>query len=405
MGPLTGIRVLDGGMYYQGAAACYMLGDLGAEVIKIEPPVTGDRQRGVSSMYGALMMTTDGRSVAFEAGNRNKKSMVLDLHNEAGQNVLHALVGKSDVFVTNFSNRVIKELNIDYETLSRYNPRLIYGATSAFGNKGPLADRVGYDPVGQAFSGAMWMFGDRDDTEPKMVVGSIFDQLAATFLVYGVLAALVHRERTGVGQRVDTSLVGGGIHMQAYDINTAFWRGRGMARFSRKRCRNPLTNYYKCADDKWIMLSEPRGGKYWQEFCAAIGIEGLEHDERFNSFKARRDNYAEFIELLDRTFATRTRDEWTSIFSKYTFGYSPIYDRTDLANEPQLLANDYVVEMEHPAWGKIKTAGFPAQFSKTPASIRSAAPEFGQHTEEVLTQVLGYSWDEIAALREKGAVG
>ncbi|MDP2916777.1 MAG: CoA transferase [Dehalococcoidia bacterium] len=405
MGPLKGIRVLDVGMYYQGPAAGYMLGDLGADVIKIEPPVTGDRQRGVSSMYGALMTTPDGRSVAFEAGNRSKRSMTLDLQNAAGKDVLHKLVSKSDVFITNFSNRVIKELNLEYETLSRYNPKLIYGATSAFGGKGPLADRVGYDPVGQAFSGAMWMFGDRDDPEPSMVVGSIFDQLAATLLVYGVLAALVARNSQGVGQKVETSLVGGGIHLQAYDINTFFFRGRGMQRFSRKRCRNPLTNYYKCADGKWIMLSEPRGGVHWQAFCKAIGIPGLENNEQFNTFDARRKNYAEFIALLDQTFATKTRDEWINIFSNYDFGYSPVYDRSDLTNEPQLLANEYVVEMQHPAWGKVKTVGFPVQFSRTPAAIRSAAPEFGQHTEEILSEVLGYSWDEIGSLREKGAFG
>lgn len=403
MGPLAGIRVLDVGMYYQGPAVCYMLGDLGAEVIKVEPPVTGDLQRGVSNMYGAKMVTQEGLSIAFEGGNRNKKSMVLDLRNKAGYGILCRLIEKTDIFVTNFSRRVIKRLRIEYKTLVQYNSALIYAHTTAFGSKGPLADRVGYDPVGQAYSGAMWIFGDRDDPEPSMAVGSIFDQTAATSLAYGILAALVARERQGIGQKVEASLVGGGIHMQALDINTALWRGRGMARFSRKRCRNPLTNYYKCADDKWLMLSEPRGARYWNEVCAALGIEELENDERFKTSEVRRQNFIEFTQILDTVFATKQRDEWLRIFSQYDFGYSPVYDREDLGDDPQLLANDYIVEMEHPILGKVKTVGFPAQFSKTPAAIRGSAPEFGQHTEEVLTGILGYSWDEIANLRDQGA--
>jgi crotonobetainyl-CoA:carnitine CoA-transferase CaiB-like acyl-CoA transferase len=405
MGPLNGIRVMDVGMYYQGPAAGYMLGDLGADVIKIEPPVTGDRQRGVSSMYGALMTTPDGRSVAFEAGNRSKRTITLNLQSPAGKEVFQKLVRASDVFITNFSNRVIRDLNLDYETLKEYNPKLIYGATSAFGGKGPLADKVGYDPIGQAFSGAMWMFGDRDSTEPSMVVGSIFDQMAATLLVYGVLAALVARSNLGIGQKVETSLVGGGIHLQAYDINTFFFRGEGMRRFSRKRCRNPLTDSYKCADGKWIMLSEPRGGIHWEEFCTAIGIPGLADNPLYNSFAARRKNFAEFIELLDQTFATKSRDEWLKVFDGRDFAYSPVYDRTDLTDEPQLLSNEYVVKMKHPSWGEVKTVGFPVQFSETPASIQGPAPEFGQHTEEILSQVLGYSWDEITDLRGQGAFG
>ena len=168
---------------------------------------------------------------------------------------------------------------------------------------------------------------------------------------------------------------------------------------------NPLWNHYRCADGKWLSFTMPLPDLYWHNFCEVVGIPELENDPKFENLTVRAQHAIELIGILDQKFATKPRDEWTKIFSNYTFGYSPIYDRTDLADEPQLLANDYIVEMEHPAWGKIKTAGFPAQFSKTPASIRSAAPEFGQHTEEVLSEILGYTWEEINTLREKGALG
>ncbi len=259
--------------------------------------------------------------------------------------------------------------------------------------------------VAQAVSGAMWLFGDRDFPEPSVAVGSIFDQIGASMLAYGILAALVARERTGIGQEVESSLLAGAIHLQAQNINTFLWRGRGMARFSRKRCRNPLTNYYQCADEKWILLSEPQSARYWHDFCTALGVPELEHDPLYSTAEARRQNYTEFIALLDRVFADKPRDEWLKIFSQYDFVYSPIYDYAEMADEPQVAENQYLVDMEHPVMGKVKTAGFPVRFSKTPASIQSAAPEFGAHTEEVLLEIGGYSWDEISRLREQGALG
>jgi crotonobetainyl-CoA:carnitine CoA-transferase CaiB-like acyl-CoA transferase len=259
--------------------------------------------------------------------------------------------------------------------------------------------------VAQAVSGAMWLFGDRDSSEPSVAVGSIFDQIAASMLAYGILAALLARERTGIGQKVESSLLAGAIHLQAQNMNTFLWRGRGMARFSRKRCRNPLTNYYRCEDGKWILLSEPQSARYWHDFCVALGVPEMEDDQRYHTAEARTQNYSEFIELLDRVFITKPLDEWLKIFEKYDFVYSPVYDYTDVANEPQVQENEYLTEMDHPVMGKVKTVGFPVQFSKTPASVRSAAPGFGAHTEEVLLDIGGYSWEDITRLREEGAFG
>lgn len=405
MGALTGIKILEMAQLLNGPVAGYMLGDLGAEVIKIETPITGDLGRGFGTMFDVKMTTSSGLSITFESANRNKKDILLNLKNEAGKAVFHKLIEKSDVLLTNYSKRVIRDLDIEYETLTQYNPQLIYAATTGFGSRGPLSERRGYDMVGQAVSGAMWIFGDRDSKEPGVAVGSIFDQIGASMLAYGILAALVARERTGIGQKVETSLLAAAIHLQAQNIVPFLWGGRPMSRFSHKRCRNPLVNYYQCADGKWILLSEPQSQRYWHEMCVALGIEELEHDERYNTADARRDNYAEFIAILDRVFATKSRDEWLKIFSQYKFVYSEIYDYAEMVNEPQVWENQYLVEMEHPTMGKIKTVGCPIQLSKTPATIQSAAPEFGAHTEEVLLEVGGYSWEEIAKLREQGAFG
>lgn len=402
---LEGIRVVECASVFNGPVTAYMLGDLGAEVIKVEPPVTGDQSRGMSSIYDIQMVLPGGRNSSFEAANRNKKDIVLNLKSEEGQSIFYKLIQKSDIFITNYLPKSLKNLKIDWNTLKQVNPKLIYAKTSTFGSKGPLRDRSGYDMSGQAYSGAMWISGDRDYQGPSVVVGSVFDQISASTLAYGVLAALVARERFKIGQEVECSLLGSAIHMQAMNISPFLWAGRGMARFSQKRCRNPLTNYYRCADDKWILLTEPQSAKYWHDFCTAMGMEEMENDSRFSNSELRRKNYAELITVLDHRFATKPRDEWLKAFSSCDFAYAPIYEYADVVNDPQVIENGYVVETEHSAMGKIKVVGSPVQFSETPTSIQSRPPEFGEHTEEVLTELLGYSWEEVESMRNNGTLG
>ncbi len=403
-GPLDGIRILEWAMYHNGPAAGYMLGDLGAEVIKIEQPVTGDYCRGVQSMFDSGMMLPGGGNAQFETANRNKKGIILDFQQEAGRQVLYKLVETADVFFTNFRKSVAQKLKADYATLKKYNPKLIYAHNSAYGSGGQWGEKRGFDPVAQALSGAMWMFGDRDDPEPSMAVGGIFDQTGATLLAYGILAALLARERTGVSQEIECSLLGGGIHLQAINVNAFLWRGRGMARHSRKRSRSAMSNYYKCADDKWLLLTEPQSERFWHDFCTALNIPEVETSPKFATPDARKENYAEINSIVEDAIATKTRQEWMDIFGGYQFAHAPIFDYTEMAEDPQVLNNDYLVEMDHPTMGRVKTLGFPVKFSETPASIQGPAPEFGQHTEEVLLEA-GYSWEDIATLREQGALG
>ncbi len=404
-GPLTGIRAINWSQFTPSSAG-YFLGDLGADVIKIEHPVQGDAYRGMGAMYGEAMSFAGGRHAGFEAANRNQRSITLDLGRDAGREVLYKLVERSDVFFTNYTDRVARKLRADYETLRAKNPRLIYAVSSTYGPSGPWAERRGFDQTAQARSGLMLAMGERDFPEPVQTVSGVCDQMGATMLVQGILAALYARERQGAGQRIDVSLLGSAIHLQAMGVSVTSFRGKSWARHSRRKTRNPLTNHYRCADGKWVLFSEIQADRFWPEFCRALSLEHLEHDERFaTAMGGRREHAEELIDILDETMATRPRDEWLRIFEeqRVPFAYSPVHDYDDVLNDPQVLENEYVVEFDHPAAGRVKEMGYPIRFSETPARIQHEAPEFGQHTEEVLTE-LGYSWEDITRLREQHAV-
>lgn len=405
-GPLAGIRVLNWSQFTPSSAG-YILGDLGADVIKIEHPVQGDAYRGMGRMYGEAMSMAGGRHAGFEAVNRNQRSITLDLKNEKGREILYKLVRKSDIFFTNYTTSVASRLRADYETLSGINPLLIYASSSTYGPLGPWAERRGFDQTAQARSGLMFAMGERDFPEPVQTVSGVADQMGATMLVQGILAALVVRERQGTGQKIDVSLLGSMLHLQALGVSVTSFRGKSWARHCRTRARNPLTNHYQCADGKWLLFAEIQADRFWPEFCQALGLGELENDPRFaTAMGGRREHATELIEILDKTIATKSRDEWVEIFEERNvpFTYSPVQDYYEVLNDPQVLENEYVVDFDHPAAGKIQVMGYPVRFGKTPAQVVREAPEFGQHTEEVLRELEEYSWEEIAAFREEGVV-
>ncbi len=405
-GPLQGIRVVECGGYLSAPAAGYMLGDLGAEVIKVEDREKGDPSRGTDAVMGAGMMLPNGENILFETANRNKKDITIDLKTEKGRRLLYELVAKSDVFCTNFTQGAIKNLRIDYETLKSHNPRIVYGLATGYGRKGPEAEKRAFDSVAQARSTIMYALGGEPGSPPAQIGGPVFDQMTGTLLVYGILAALVKKERDGVGQMVEVSLLGSGIHLQAYNINTALLRGRQIPRPSRQSMRNPMSNHFECADGEWIILSEPQAERFWPKFCDALGIKNIEKDPRFADTKARRDNHKELTPIIEGVFKTKTRAEWCAVLDEKGGGiaYSPVLRPTDLINDEQSLANGYVAEIDHPTLGKIKMVGNPVAFSDTPVTVDGFAPEFGQHTEEVLLDVLGYDWDQIQQLKDEEVI-
>jgi crotonobetainyl-CoA:carnitine CoA-transferase CaiB-like acyl-CoA transferase len=403
-GALSGIRALELAVYQNGPAAGYMLGDMGAEVIKIEDRVRGDYGRGTSSLWG-ISTEHKGINLFFETPNRNKKSITLDLKKKKGREILYKLVEKSDIFYTNFNNKICQNLGCDYETLRKINSKIIYGRASGYGRKGPESHLRAFDVVAQARSGMMEQTGEAVGP-PSTVTGAVIDQMGATMLAYGILAALVARERQGIGQELETSLLGSAIHLQAMSVNQACLTGRAFSRHNRKRARNPLANYYQCADEKWIMFSELQSDRFWTDFCNAVGMPELITDPRFESSKVRRENFVECIEILDRLFKTKPRDEWMKLIREKGGGVvcSEVFSLPELPGQPQVMENEYIVEYDHPIFGKSNLIGFPVWFSETPAKVASRAPQFGEHTEEVLLELGGYSWEDIAAFREEEVI-
>ncbi|MEE8471970.1 MAG: CoA transferase [Dehalococcoidia bacterium] len=402
--PLEGIRVLDWTIFQQGPVATAMLGDMGADVIKIEDRVEGDPARGMMKVIGAIIsQEVTGRNAYYENNNRNKRCITLDLKKDRGREIVYRLAEKSDVFVQNFRQGVAGRLGLDYETLSGYNPKLIYASATGWGPEGPDSGEPSADYTGIARSGFMSLAGE-PDMPPQMVQGGIGDQTGAIMTAYGVVSALLARERFGIGQEVNASILGGLVFLQGVPMACALMAGVTRFRTRRAGAGNPLWNHYACRDGKWIALSHLQPDKFWPNVCRATGLEHLEHDPRFADLKSREDNREELIVLLDGVFASKDRPEWIALFKEHGVMYAPVNEFYELADDPQVRANNYIVDFDHPVMGKTSVVGFPVTFSKTPMSIRREAPEFGQHTEEVLQEVLGYSWDDIARLRDEEVI-
>lgn len=400
-GPLEGIRILECGGYLSAPSACYMLADLGAEVIKIEDRIKGDPSRGMSALFGRSMSLAGDLNIMFETANRNKKSITLNLKKEKGKELLFRLVKSCDVFCTNYSLSSIDKLKIDYENLAKHNPKLIYGIATGYGSLGPESKKRAFDTIAQARSGIMYAVGE-PDSPPAQIAGPIFDQITGTLLAYGILAALLARDRLGTGQKVEVSLLGSGLHLQAYNVNTVLLRDRPIPRPSRRNQRNALANHYECADGKWILFAEAQSDRFWSEFCAAIGMEELAKDERFATAALRNDNRFELTKILDKVFITKKRDEWIEALEQKGGGvaFSPVLDPGELKSDPQILKNEYIMDSYHRVLGQTKVIGCPVTFSKTPAVINSSAPSFGENTEEVLINICDFTWEDIEKLKD-----
>lgn len=402
-GPLHGIRVVECAGYLSAPTAGYMLADLGAEVIKVEDREKGDPTRGTAALFGTSMSMPTGENILFESANRKKKSITLDLKKEKGRELLYQLVAKADIFCTNYTLSAIKKLKIDFDTMKQHNPKLIYGLATGYGLHGPESSKRAFDSVAQARSSIMYALGGEPDSPPEQIGGPVFDQMTGTLLAYAILAAMVKKERDGIGQQVEVSLLGSGIHLQAYNINTALLRGRQIPRPSRRTMKNPMSNHFQCADGEWLLLSEPQADRFWPNFCDALGITHLEKDERFATTPKRRENAREITTIVEDVFKTKTRQEWVTILDEKGGGiaYSPVLRPTDLADDRQALENEYIARIDHPSLGPIKMVGNPVNFSATPVKVDGYAPQFGQHTEEILLDVCGYDWEQIQQLRDE----
>ena len=398
-GPLSGIRIVEYGVFHAGPGASAILGDLGAEVIKIETG-QGDTERFWSVVGGVDITVPGGESVMFEISNRNKKGLHLDIKTEKGREIFERLIKTADVFLTNLRQSTTRRLEIDYESVRRINPAIIHAGVSGYGEKGPAADLGAFDPMGQARSGMMYL---HDDQNPSLMHMAVLDQAAAITASHAILAALFARERHGVAQAVHTSLYSAGLWLMYCNLFAKSVLNKDTA-FTWKRHENsPLRNSFQCADGEWIIGVHHPEEKYWELFCEITGQQDLLTDPRFADTPARRKHVAELIAIFDPVLATKTRDEWIDVFQKNGLMFTPVQHVGEVLDDPQALANAYVVEFDHPAHGRIKLPGYPARFSASEAGTRSAAPGLGEHSREILLD-LGYSEDDLVALRKQDVI-
>ncbi len=392
-GALDGLRVLDLGLIVQGPQAAQLLGDLGADVIKVEVPGIGDLGRWT------IISPEDTRSPYFIACNRGKRGITLDLRVEAGRAVLLRLVDTADVLISNFVPGTLERWSLGYEALAARNPRLIYATGSTFGPAGPDAQRRGADLAGQAAGGLIRRTGP---TDPTPIGATIADHLGSQNMASGILAALYARQRTGRGQRVDVSLLGAVIFAQASEYTYTFLTGLDPGEVDRGHpLIHGLYGVMPTADGQIAIVGVTPERR--DAFFEAIGRPELLADERFTAPYYAPGVRHELFDLLAETFCTRTTAEWAKLLREIDVRHALVRDYGEVARDEGVYANGYLERFEHPEWGEISTMGCPIRLSETPARPGRIAPEIGQHTEEVLLEI-GLGWDEIAALREAGAI-
>ncbi|MFH2099351.1 MAG: CoA transferase [Pseudomonadota bacterium] len=399
-GPLTGVRVVEYGVFHAGPGAGAILGDLGADVVKIEAK-NGDPERFWTVVGGlSIEDPATGESIMYEVSNRNKRGICLDIKTPRGREVLEKLVAGADVFLTNLRKSTKTKLNIDYESIRALNPRIIHANVSGYGPDGPAADMGAFDPMGQARSGMMFL---SDPERPQLVHLAVLDQATAIAASHAVLAALFARERHGVGQEVHVSLFSTGIWLLYANYMCKSMLGTDPS-ISWVRFENsPLRNNFQCADGKWILGVHHPEEKYWERFCRVTGQEALLTDPRFADRPARRKNCRELVVIFDAVIASRTRDEWMKVFTECGLMFSPVQRIEDVFADPQALECGYVVEYDHPEKGPMKIPGYPHHFSAAAPATRSFAPALGQHSKEILAE-LGYSEEAVEGLVREGAV-
>ena len=397
-GPLEDIRVVELGLWVAGPSCAAILCDWGAEVIKIEPP-TGDPFRGWAS---ALMGAEATVNPPFDADNRGKRSVSLNLEHEEGRTIARKLVDRADVLVTNMRPRALDDFGLDYETLAQANPRLVYAQITGYGPDGPSRDRAAYD-VGAFWSraGVGAMLVPEGQPLPQQR-GGMGDHMTGMGAAGAVAAALFSRERTGKGQRVAVSLLRVGAYMMTWDVMLALRLKIPIGTYDREHAVNPIIDCYRAGDGRWFWLLLLQSSRHWPDLCRAIGREDLVQDERFAEAAARREHAPELVAELDAVFATKPLDEWGEIFDRENVWFSPVNNVNDVVEDPVAHEAGVFPEIEGPD-GKLSYVATPADFSDTAAGPRGLAPELGQHTEEVLLE-LGYDWEQIIPLKEKGAI-
>ena len=399
-GPLTGIKVVEVANFLAVPCCAALMADMGADVIKVEPPA-GDPYRWMSSdgTYGFEFPI----NYAFELDNRGKRGISLDLNRPEASEIVRKLANEADVFLTNLLPRRLEKFGLTYEQIGADNPHLIYLAFSGYGPVGPKKDRLGFDHTAfWASTGLMHLYSELS-LEPIDILNGMGDHTTAPTLLAGILAAILERQRTGKGRLVTTSLMNMGLWVIGADVQEALASGRPLHRRSRTQAVDPLINTYCGSDGKWLLMVMPDNGSNWAKLCSAIGHPELIDDPRFATIEGRKSRAPETIAILDGIFGEKPLADWLPTLDANDVIYAPIREMLDALSDPQVDLNDMLRTIEHPVHGPYRALNTPVHLEDTDIGPKGAAPELGQHTEEVLLE-LGYSWDDITRLQDSGAI-
>ncbi|MEM1855456.1 MAG: CoA transferase [Candidatus Methanomethylicaceae archaeon] len=397
--PLEGIRVLSVTQALFGPYCGMLLADLGAEVIKIEKPGTGDMNRE----WGPFFPGVEGpdKSGYYVSIHRNHKSITLNLKTKKGQEILKELVKISDVLIENFRPGTLDSWGIGYEELKKVNPRLIYACGSGFGHSGPYRDWSSYDIIGQAMSGFMDLNG-WPDKPPCRAGSSIGDIIAGMFLCIGILAALRYRDITGKGQKVDVAQMDSMLAVLENAVIRYTLEGKPPTRIGAKHPTITPFDIFK-AKDGYVVIAAGNDA-IWRRLCNVMGKPELADDPRFATNPLRCKHESELKPIIEEWTKDKTRWEIVNLLLANDVPSAPVYNVAEAVEDPQTKAREMIVEVDQPQYGKVRIVGCPIKFSETPIRVFKPAPLLGQHTEEVLTQLLGYSKEQIEALRKENVI-
>lgn len=386
-GPLDGIRILDFTHVLAGPFTTSLLGDLGAEIIKVERPGKGDSTR----LNGPPFQC--GESAFFFCVNRNKKSVCIDLKSPHAPDLIKRMAEKCDVVVENFRPGVMDKLGIGYADLKKHRPDLIYASLNAFGKEGPYRDRPGFELIVQGLTGLV-SITTPPGGEPAKIQIQIVDLCAGMFLAMAILSALYHRSRTGNGQQVETSLLRSTMAVMANYIGIFFMAGKVPSGMGTRNAQAMPSQAFRTEDGYVVVVAH---ANQWPKFCRALGRPEWEHDENLCKDSYRIEHYNEVESLINSVTKTKSTEEWLKIFREYEVAAGPINTIEDLFCDPQVLASDLVMKIQHPKAGEIKVLSPPFKLSETPATVKLPPPMLGQHMRDVFTE-MGFSDTEISDL-------
>lgn len=389
--PLTGLKVLDLTRVVSGPFCTMLLADMGADVVKIEA-ADGDPSR-VTGIMGK------GENPYFVNLNRNKRTITVDMKQPEGKEIIRRLAKQSDILVENFRPGVMDRLGLGYAELNKLNPGLIYAAISGFGKTGPYRDRPAFDFIAQAMSGFMSLNGN-EEMPPLRVGIPISDTIAGLYAAFGILAALRERDRTGKGQEIQTAMVDGLISMFTFASSAFFATGELPPRNGNDHMVVSPYGLFNAADGPVAIA--PSTEKNWLQLCAALGLDNLPSDPRFDTQHKRRQNRKEINAIVQGVISTKKRDEWIDILNQAGVPCGPVNNLKQVFSDPQVLHQEMVLESAQPG-GPVKMPGFPVKLARTPARLRMPSPQMGEHSTEVLRE-LGYSEEEIENLIKTAAV-